>query len=205
MPQVGMSDVYQDIWSRGGTNVLVLAPAFTESEDDLCSCLLSGAPAAKTDALTVTFSDDAGDRLAAWEQRHDRLPANLGIVEVGGQTDSHSMSGRAAIDVRTVSKPGDLTGTGVRLSQLLSDWREAETDTQTVACFYGLSVLLQYVESTQLHRFLHIVVRRMEEAAAVAHFHFDPNLIEEQQLGRLLSLFDVVVEYDDGEWRSHVP
>lgn len=194
-------DICEDIWDRDhGTNVLILEPAFTETTDGLCSCLLSGKPTAGTNILTVTFSDEAKSRLKAWKRDHDQVPANFGIIEVGGQRYTEASPDRPEIDIRGVSKPGDLTSTGVRLSQLLNDWET--DDNQTVACFYGLSVLLQYVEPSTLHRFLHIALRRLEEVDPVAHVHLDPNSVGEYQLATLLRLFDVAVEYEDGEWQA---
>lgn len=188
--------------ASGGSNTLVLAPAFTEGEDDLCSCLLSGTPPASTNVLWVTFSDDAADRLAVWQQRHDSLPANLGIVEVGGATADEDLplANRESVRTVTVSKPGDLTGTGVRLSEIVSDWKG--DGNQLAVCLYGLTVLLQYADHSQLYRFLHIVARHMEEADAVAHYHLDPTVMDEKQLGTLLSLFDSVIDRENGQWRQ---
>lgn len=199
MDNGGTPPVRERAWEGGGSNTLVLAPAFSGGEDDLCASLLTGAPPTETNHLWVTFSDDAASRLAAWDERREGRPAALGIVEVGGGTGEGGTSDAESVETLHVSRPGDLTGAGVRLSELLGHWEGS--DDRIAACFYGLTVPLQYVEPGRLYRFLHIVVERMREVGAVAHYHMDPNVVDDEQLGTLCSLFDATVERGDDGWR----
>lgn len=191
--------IQERAWEGGGSNTLVLAPAFSGDEDDLCTSLLTGTPPAETNQLWVTFSDDVATRLAAWDEREGSRPADLGIVEVGGGTGERAVPETDGVETMHVSRPGDLTGAGVRLSELLGHLEGS--DARIAACFYGLTVPLQYVDHGRLYRFLEVVVERMREVDAVAHYHMDPNVVDDERLRTLRSLFDTVVEHEDGEWR----
>nr|WP_236045084.1 hypothetical protein [Halomicroarcula nitratireducens] len=110
------------------SNVLLLAPALSESEDEACIDLLTIRDIAHENVLSVTVTQTAQDRLELWETHvGEALPAQAGIISVGEQTRSTSTSrispsqtpGRIAIDA--VSDPADLTGLGISLTNYLSE------------------------------------------------------------------------------------
>jgi len=189
------------------SNVLLLAPALSDSEDEACIDLLTIADISHENVLSVTFTQTAQDRLELWHTHvGDDLPAQAGIITVGEQTRSTSASrsspsrtpGPITIDV--VSEPADLTGLGISLTNYLSEW--AENNNQTVVCFHSLTPLLQYADLQRVFRFLHVLTGRIASSDAVAHYHMDPSAHDEQTRQTLVQLFDATIELDADGTRS---
>jgi hypothetical protein len=101
--------------------------------------------------------------------------------------------------LETVSNPGDLTGIGITVSEVLQQW--SASDEPIVSCFRSLTSLLQYADLQTAYKFLHVLTGRFETAGVRSHFHLDPGAHDDQTVNTLTSLFDAVVRVgDDGEW-----
>jgi hypothetical protein len=59
--------------------------------------------------------------------------------------------------------------------------------------------MLQYVELETAYEFLHAITGQLYAADARAHFHVDPSAHDSQTVDSITSLFDAVVELDDGD------
>jgi hypothetical protein len=189
------------------SNVLLLAPALSDSEDEACIDLLTIADISQENLLSVTFTQTAQDRLELWHTHAgDDLPAQAGIITVGEQTRSTSASRSSPsqtpgpITIDAVSDPADLTGLGISLTNYLSEW--AENNNQTVVCFHSLTPLLQYADLQRVFRFLHVLTGRIASSDAVAHYHMDPTAHDEQTRQTLVQLFDATIELDADGTRS---
>ena len=194
---------------RGATNVMLLAPPLERAAGEACSRLLSVAAPASTDVLSVTFNRSPDDRLEAWrtlDGPHDA--ANLGFVVVGDQLRSAAPGAGSAAPspdlhgptVVTVSSPGDLTGIGIRLADLLERW--GEEDHRLVLCFDSLTTFLQYADLRSVFTFLHVLAGRVTDAGGLAHYHLDPTAHDDATVHALLELVDAAVTLDeDGRWR----
>lgn len=189
------------------SNVLLLAPALSESEDEACIDLLTIRDISHENVLSVTFTQTAQDRLELWETHvGEDLPAQAGIISVGEHTRSTSTSRTSpsqtpgAITIDAVSDPADLTGLGISLTNYLSEW--SENGNQTVVCFHSLTPLLQYADLQRVFRFLHVLTGRIDSSDAVAHYHMDPNAHDEQTRNTLEQLFDATIELDADGNRS---
>jgi hypothetical protein len=135
----------------------------------------------------------------------DAQPGNVQFVNVGETTRAASAqpggstaSNVAEQAVEALSSPGDLTGLGIKLSEVLKEWDR--NDNRTVVCFDSLTALLQYADLQTIYKFLHVLTGRFDAADVTAHFHLDPDACDQQTVSTLTSLFDTVVELDDGEW-----
>jgi KaiC/GvpD/RAD55 family RecA-like ATPase len=156
---------------------------------DGCLELLSAATA-ETTVLWVTYSRSPSDCLERY--RESGGAGSLSVIAVGDMpTDTPRDS---AVTVKSVSTPDDLTGLGITLSQALS------THDDAIVCFDSLTVLLQYVDTETAYEFLNAVTGHLYAADARAHFHLDPSAHDSQTVDALASLFDVIVDRDDGEW-----
>lgn len=189
----------------GHANVLLLTSTLHSAADHACIDLLTVTEPANEHVLWITFTQSAADRLTVWRSYLDELPAETGVVTVDlltrsatSDTASPTQAVPTPIAVESVSDAGDLTGLGLAISNFLSDW--AEKSKQTVVCFHSLTPLLQYADLQRVFRFLHVLTGRLESAGAVAHFHLDPHAYDEQTIGTLAPLFDVIVEHERGKY-----
>lgn len=186
-------------------NILLLTSTLGSADGKACIDLLTVTEPDRENVLSITFTQSADDRLSLWQSYVPDLPAHAGIITVDVLTRSASTNDAppaqnipTPIAVESVSDPGDLTGLGIAISEFLSNWEGAPN--QTVVCFHSLTPLLQYADLQRVFRFLHVLTGRLESAGAVAHFHLDPHAHDEQTLGTLSQLFDVVVEHDAGDY-----
>ncbi|WP_238392193.1 DUF7504 family protein [Halorussus amylolyticus] len=187
-----------------GASVLVLAPSLHEPTDEACLDLLTLDRPSEENVLWVTYTRSPDSCIQDWLAHAGEQPRNMRFVSVGETTRSASAmsgvtgNGRGEV-VDTLSNPGDLTGLGIKLSEVLKEW--SRNDAPTVACFNSLTALLQYADLQTVYKFLHVLTGRFAAADVTAHFHLDPDACDTQTVSTLTSLFDTVFELDeDDEW-----
>lgn len=189
-----------------GASVLLLAPSLHESTDNACLDLLSLTHPSEENVLWVTYTRSPDSCIQDWLSHAGQRPENMRFVSVGETTRSASaVSGGGTATssgdlVETLSNPGDLTGLGIKLSEILREWNG--TANQTVCCFHSLTALLQYADLQTVYKFLHVLTGRFEATDVTAHFHLDPDACDKQTVSTLTSLFDTVIEFDDSEGQS---
>ncbi|PSQ49982.1 hypothetical protein BRD15_02490 [Halobacteriales archaeon SW_6_65_15] len=188
-----------------GDSVLLLAPSLSAATEEVCLDLLSLDNPNEENVLWVTYTRSPDSCVQDWLSHAGERPANMRFVSVGETMRSASAQARGGGSrrtggetIETLSSPGDLTGLGIKLSEVLKEWDD--TDGRTVACFDSLTALLQYADLQTVYKFLHVLTGRFEAADVTAHFHLDPDACDSQTTSTLTSLFDTVVELDDGEW-----
>ncbi|UPV75900.1 hypothetical protein M0R89_07535 [Halorussus limi] len=191
-----------------GACVLLLTPSIHEATDEACHDLLTPADPDEENVLWVTYTRSPDTCIRDWSSHAGERPGNARIVSVGETTRSASSSVSTSADgggpsstnevVETLSNPSDLTGLGIKLSEILKEW--GENDNETVACFDSLTALLQYADLQTVYKFLHVLTGRFDTADVTAHFHLDPDACDQQTVSTLTSLFDTVVEREDDEW-----
>ncbi|MFC7196871.1 hypothetical protein ACFQL4_23180 [Halosimplex aquaticum] len=123
----------------------------------------------------------------------DRRTAGHAAVVVVGESPGSKPDG---VTVEHVSSPSDLTGLGIAISELLSEWEDAPR-----VCVDSLTAMLQYVEAETAYEFLHAITGQLYAANARAHFHIDPSAHDRTTVDSIASLFDAVVKFGDGEPR----
>lgn len=187
-----------------GASVLVLAPSLHEPTDEACLDLLTLDRPSDQNVLWVTYTRSPDSCIQDWLAHAGEQPRNMRFVSVGETTRSTSAvsgateNGRGEV-VDTLSNPGDLTGLGIKLSEVLKEW--SRNDAPTVACFNSLTALLQYADLQTVYKFLHVLTGRFAAADVTAHFHLDPDACDTQTVSTLTSLFDTVFELgEDDEW-----
>lgn len=188
-------------------NVLLIAPSRSDADDRACVDLLTLADPAEESVLSVTFTQSPADRMAVWERWAESYPPHAGFVTVGsngtGPDSPADRLGRGVPDstefaVDEIDDPGDLMRLGVRISDRLTEFDGH--DRQIVICVHTLSTLVQYAGPERLFRFLHVLTSRVDHVGAVAHYHLNPEVHDEESIRMLDSLFDVTVEIDsEGE------
>lgn len=188
-----------------GSSVLLLAPSIHAATDDACLGLLSVDDPRNQDVLWVTYTRSPDDCIQDWLAHAGERPRNLQFVSVGETTRSASAASGGGSPTRpgdelveTLTSPGDLTGLGITLSEVLKEWDG--DGNEAVACFDSLTALLQYADLQTAYKFLHVLTGRFAAADVTAHFHLDPGACDQQTVSTLTSLFDTVVELDEDGW-----
>lgn len=187
-------------------NVLVVAPARADAVDVACTDLVSGGQPAAENVLLVCLQQPLDQRLEVLRRHGGDLPAEITVVTAGDglrSTDS-TRGGEDAIaasgsTVRTtiVSGPGELSGLGHTIGEMISSWDDG---TQNRMCFHSITALLQYADLSRVFRVLHVLTRHVDTVDGVAHYHIDPTAHDAQTLATIETLFDTVIEYEDGDW-----
>jgi len=193
-----------------GENVLLLCPAFEPAGTSACMDLLTPANPAEANILCISFMRSRDELRTEWDQHVGTAPGDAAVVDVAAETRSagagETASGELPADttftprIEHVTTPSDLTTLGVRITDCLSDWDAQATTRRTVACFESITTLLQYADRERTFKFLHVLTDHFASAEAIAHYHLDPTVTDEQTLDMLITLFDVVCEYDQSEW-----
>jgi hypothetical protein len=133
------------------SNVLVLAPSMSTETDEVCIDLLTRAVPEQENVLWITYTRSPDSCLQNWLSHAGERPANLRFLSVGetvrsvtATTPIQETSGDVAADavIDTLSNPGDLTGLGIKTSEVLQQWHG--DGNKIVVCFHSLTALLQY-------------------------------------------------------------
>lgn len=187
-----------------GDNVLVLSPPFSREGAEICSELVSHD--GNEHVLCVTFASSPENHLMNW-RRHGIVPDYASFVNVGAndthldsETTNGNTFGSQAVEttVDHVGSVENLTKLGVRMTNRLEEIVGRLGDHQTYVCFDSVTELLQYVETDQAFKFLHVVTDQITESHALGHFHMDPHAHDEETIKTLRTLFDDVVDIRDG-------
>ena len=157
------------------SNTLVLLPHLHDHDVGVCLDLLTVAEPAEENVLAVSFEETAADKSRRWSEGVGTQPRELAVVEVSPSDDVASLA--------------------ETISGQLAEWESS--DARTVVCFQSLAPLLERNDLRGAFRFLHLLLRRLESANAVAHFHLDPDTVDDRTLYTLFPLFDTVVEHDE--------
>ena len=172
-----------------GENVLVLASSMESDADERCVHL-----ADEADGLLVVSLSEAPDRridtISARGGRPDRVAA-ISCDTTRGAAAARFPSDGGTPDIATVSDPGDLTGIGIHIDQLLTAWDGLD---HVAVCVDSLTTLLQYSDPRAVFRFCHSVTRKASDVGATTHFHLDPGTVDDQTRRTFQSLFDRTVE-----------
>ena len=154
----------------------------------------------ETSLVVVTRSPT--ETLPRWRRVHADPPADVSIVSIADQARSVARDDPAAgtptaDGIWAVPHPGDLTGIGIALTEILAE--RATPDSRPVVCFEALGAVLQYAPVKPAYRFLHQLTTRLGRADAVAHFHVAPYQFDEGPADRIRPLFDDVIESGTSE------
>lgn len=143
----------------------------------------SGDGDARTAFVVVSLLSKTDDRLAALEEAHGE-PDSVHVVCVEGRAGGGDYD-----TVRTVNRPGDLTGLSMRIGEVLSQLH----DDDIYLYFDDVTSLLQYTDLNTAYRFLNVLTGRIDAADGVAYFGVTPGAHDERTVNTLRNLFDGTV------------
>jgi len=175
--------------------VLVLSPA--GGDEGVCPRLLLGADADDEgiDLLRVAYRNP-GRVVQKWPTHVADPPAQAQLIAAGRAAVAVEGADLGAPTVETVP-PADLTELGIRTSELLNRW--SATGRQSVVCLDSVTDVLDHVSFQTAYRFLHVFTNQLDAVDAVGHFHMTPAAHDDCTVQRVMELFDVVVEHEDGD------
>lgn len=169
--------------------VLVAAPGMGGGHEACSSLLRAGQ--SNGGVVFVTYTRTPAECIDQWASTGEEAD-RIGIISVGDS--GHSVTDTDA-ELWTMSSPTDLTGIGIQLGEILSEW-----EGPVRICFDSVTSLLQYVEFETAYEFLHTVTGQTHAADGYAHFHVDPEAHDEQTLAALTSLMDARLTRQEDHW-----
>jgi hypothetical protein len=182
------------------SNVLLSAPVAGNKTQALFLDALTQSPPAESHILVVTYTGRPTEWVDAWDEHVGQQPAGGAILTIG---QPHTEFEAGTWSANAVENPGDLTGTGIEFSELLSELSDgAGPGEQISVCFDSVTALLQYADLQRAFRFLHVVTGRVRNADARCYYQLNPTAHDQQAMATLTGLFDVIVERGDDGWST---
>lgn len=196
----------------GGTTLLVRGPSMTRKTALVLSLLADG-----DDRDTVTLfvtTDDTPQAL--WteyrEYAPDADPRRVGIVDATGSPSTSGPADPAADDggfatdgaghprVATVGSPADLTGIGMKATELLDDIAGDTGATRVRLGLFTLNTMAMYGDGERLARFVHAIANRLDAVEGFGLFVTHTDALEDGLEDQLAAFVDgaVDVRQDDG-------
>lgn len=180
-------------------NVLVIGPAESPVEYDLCATLCTAGDRPRRRVLVTTIQAP-DERLSTLRGYGAGAYDETTIIAVGdrvrsaGRVDGATLGAEGEdVSVERVSDASDLTRLGLLINKSLGGADEE----RPVLCVHSLTAILQVVEVEKAFRFLHVLQGRVRSAATSGHYHLDPTALDEEVVNTIRPLFDFTVRFDD--------
>ncbi len=179
-----------------GTNILVLAPAFSDGEQ--ISSLLSKPQ--KGEYMIVLSTENQADELIPFFETL-RFPMEYtGIIDAISKSSASGVSDTTRI--KYVGSPNDLTGMDIRFSQLTEDIMKGEfTDdpnqlfpTPIRYCVLSLTSLLMFRKVDVIYQFVHVVTSKLKKMGSIGVFLLNSESFDAKTVAILKQLMNVVIE-----------
>jgi KaiC/GvpD/RAD55 family RecA-like ATPase len=180
-----------------GTNLLVSGPPLT-GKRALALDLLAEGTRRGEGAIVVTTKDSAERVLGQYEKRVAYETEPVAVVDcvtrqqgVGDATETEL--------VKYASSPVDMTGIGIKLSEVLQAFTAERGIERNRILVHSLSTLLMYSNLQTVFRFLHVFTGRIQSVGALGLFAIDSTAHDDQTMNTLKQLFDGVVTTAEDE------
>jgi KaiC/GvpD/RAD55 family RecA-like ATPase len=184
-----------------GASVLVAGPVLSAKRTLMLAMLASRANGG-VDRGTVVVSTRKPARATVRQYEELGGPVEsdrIAVVDCTGlDIDSTGRGADRRVRHRSVSGPGDLTGLGIRVSELLGGFQADGLAGQVG--LHSLSTMLMYADVRRLYQFLHVVTGRAAATGFATVCTLDRGVVEDREERILTQPFDGVVEV-----RQHDP
>jgi KaiC/GvpD/RAD55 family RecA-like ATPase len=187
-----------------GTNILLAGPPLTGKRALAFDILASGVEAGEG-AIVVSTKDSAQRVLTDLERRFDYENRPVAVVDcVTKQQGINDVTENER--VKYVSSPVDMTGIGIKLSDILEEFHQRREIQQNRVMLHSLSTLLMYSDLQTVFRFLHVFTGRLQSVDALGLFAIDSTAHDDQTMNTLKQLFDgIVTTHEEGEPTVRLP
>ena len=180
-----------------GTSLLVTGPPMTGKRRVGLDVLANGA-AIGDGAIVVTTKDDAErvlDEYRSLAGDADPESADIGVVDCVSRQQGVDELPDARISY--VSSPEDMTGIGIKFSELLEEFHANRGLERNRVLFHSITALLLYSNSETVFRFLHVFTGRIRSVGGLGVFVIESTVHDDQTMGTIQQLFDGVIEVAD--------
>lgn len=180
------------------SNLLLVGSEGSPVENEICSRLCELEGESQRRRLLITTQQSADARLESLDPYTEGTFEETTLIVVGEQVQpkddaepaTHEV-GNESVVIETLHNPQDVTRLGVIINKYLS-----RGDTPPVVCFHTLTEILRFVGVEKMFRFLHVLQARVRSVGARAHYHIDPESVDEQAISTLKPLFDFTFTFD---------
>ncbi len=184
-----------------GTNILVLAPPFSLGEE------LARTFARLNDgeyAIFLTTDEQVQDLVRSLHTCNFDI-SRVGIIDA--ITKSSSPQSADSLAVKYVSSPSDLTGMGIKFSQISESIFTGKFPSGDNGlypppvrfCVQSLSTLLMFRKLEVLYQFLHVLSAKLKKMEGMGVYLLNNESFDEKTVSILKQLMTVVVEVRMGE------
>jgi KaiC/GvpD/RAD55 family RecA-like ATPase len=193
-----------DATIQPGTNILLSGPPLTGKRALGFDVVASGIEAGEG-AVIVSTKDSAQRVLKDFESRFEVDDAPLTVIDC--VTKQQGISDVAENDhVKYASSPVDMTGIGIKFSEVLEEYYQNRDIKQNRVMLHSLSTLLMYSDLQTVFRFLHVFTGRIQSIDGLGLFSIDSTAHDDQTMNTLKQLFDgIITTHEEGEPTVRLP
>lgn len=179
-----------------GTNILILAPAFTNGEQ-VATYL---AKPRKGEYMIVLTTENQATDLLDFFRGNDIDTNYIGIIDAISK--SSSGPGEDSQKIKYVGSPNDLTGMDIRFSQLTEEIMKGEFTedpnqlfpTPIRYCVLSLTSLLMFRKVDVIYQFLHIITSKLKKMGSIGVFLINSESFDQKTIAIVKQLMNMVVE-----------
>ncbi|WP_255196665.1 RAD55 family ATPase [Halorarius litoreus] len=178
---------------EAGTNLLLSGPPLSGKEALGYETLEHGAMAGEGSiVVTNTNSADRVRQIAPTLFEHD---APVGVVDCITKLQGYGTIADTEL-VQYASSPEDMTGIGIKSSQLIEQFSVDRGLTHNRVLFASVSTLLHYSTLQTVFRFLHVLTARIENTDAIGLFLVEAGVHDSETVTTISRLFDGMLQVD---------
>jgi KaiC/GvpD/RAD55 family RecA-like ATPase len=193
-----------DVRVESGTNLLLSGPALTGKKRLAFDVLATGIRNGEG-AVIVSNTDGAKQVFEDLASRVDYTDRPVSVVDCVTRQQGVSEV-RDDTQVRYTSSPVDMTGVGIKFSEILEDFYEKQGVERNRVFLDSLSTLLMYSDLQTVFRFLHVFTGRIQSVDGLGLYAIDSSAHDDKTMSTLKQLFDGIVEtHEDGEPTANLP
>lgn len=200
----GINNVDQKGGVNPGTNILVLAPAFSDGEQ-VASFLAMPRP---KEYMIVLATETQSENLLDFFSESGFNTNYIGIIDAITRSSNNSIEDTQKI--KYVGSPSDLTGMDIKFSQLTEEIMKGDfTDdpdqlfpTPIRYCVFSLTSMLMFRKIDVIYQFLHIVTSKLRKMGSIGVFLLNSESFDQKTVAIVKQLMNIVVEIqnnDDGK------
>jgi KaiC/GvpD/RAD55 family RecA-like ATPase len=176
---------------RAGATVMVAGPAHAGARS-VALRLLAGAPG--EGAILVTTNQRAASVVEECERSGIEIhPDRAAIIDCVGDEDPD-----VPARLLPVSGPADLTGIGMRFSDVYREFQQAGIDRVRTGLF-SLSTLLTLGDLQTVSRFVHTLVGRIDGVDGLGVLLVDPTTHDEREVGTIAQFCTGRIDVREGD------
>jgi hypothetical protein len=179
-----------------GTNILVLAPAFSNAEQVVTYL----ARPRKSEYMIILTTENQATDLLDYLKDNEYNTDYIGIIDA--ITRSSSAQTPDTHKIKYVGSPNDLTGMDIRFSQLTEEIMKGEFTSEPNElfptpiryCILSLTSMLMFRKVDVIYQFLHVVTSKLKKMGSIGVFLINSESFDQKTVAIVKQLMNVVVE-----------